>query len=141
MHAACVYACTCMFQWDVWVDRPDAGYWTHHELAGYVVECSPPSKERCLGTRLSTCGSAYQGTMCSACKPNHHVDDQACVPCNAAETRATANINTVFKVSVTLVLLFLIHGPVCRDAHTHMWTDIRMDICANLCMDLCADMC
>lgn len=42
--------------------------------------------------------------MCGECKPNHYIDTQRCVACNAKETKATGNINTSFKIGVNLVL-------------------------------------
>ena len=42
--------------------------------------------------------------FCSECKPEHYVEDNRCIPCNAGETETTASVNFGLKVVVWIVL-------------------------------------
>ena len=83
---------------------PHAGFWTTHELSGFVASCAPPETHRCLGGRFSDCGPGYSGTLCSQCKPEHYIDTGKCVRCNPAETKITVRANTAFKLATNSIL-------------------------------------
>ena len=42
--------------------------------------------------------------MCAECLPEHYIDTGRCIPCDAAQTKATGNINKGFKIVINLVL-------------------------------------
>ena len=88
---------------------PNEGYWTLHELAGFVSPCQPPSG-RCLGTTdaaaFSPCGDGYTGSLCANCRRDHYLDAGLCLACDADATAVTASVNTNFRVGVNLILFF-----------------------------------